>query len=185
VVDTIKNIYLQAAFNKYVQNYLILSKISVFSDIYPHKAMHLIFYLLPLLAGITMTLQAAVNNQLRQSVGSPLVAGFISFLVGTFILGLAVVFTQQKIPSFQALSRIEVYKFAGGLLGVYFVTSGILVAPRIGVTNMSVLIISGQLLMALLFDYFGWLGFKQNPISFNKIIGALLCLIAVYLINKK
>ncbi|MBC8109756.1 MAG: DMT family transporter [Verrucomicrobia bacterium] len=147
--------------------------------------MNAIFYLLPLIAGITITVQAAVNNQLRQAVDSPLVSAFISFLVGTVILGLVVLFTQQKLPSVSQLSRIEVYKFAGGLLGAYFVTSAILVAPKIGVTNMSVLVISGQLLMALLFDYFGWLGFKPNPISLNKIIGIFLSLIAVYLINKK
>ncbi len=142
-------------------------------------------YLLPFCAGLTITTQAGVNSQLRFAVNNPWVAAFISFLVGTIILGAFIVATRQSVPSLTQIRGIELYKYAGGLLGAFFVTAIIFSVPKIGSANVFALVIAGQLLMGLLYDHFGLLGFPQNSINWVKVLGVLLLIVGAYLINKK
>lgn len=147
--------------------------------------MHLVFFFLPLLAGITITTQAGVNSQLRASVGSPLLAAFISFVIGTMVLCLMVLLTGQSLPSWQHLSTIDPHKYTGGVLGAIFVTIIIVSAQRISAGNLFALVVAGQLITALIYDHYGLLGFKQNPVNLSRVLGALLLVIGAYLVNRK
>jgi transporter family-2 protein len=147
--------------------------------------MKYLVYLLPFCAGITITTQAGVNSQLRFAVNNLWVAAFISFFVGTLVLGLFIVSTKQPIPSIGQLKAIELYKYAGGLLGAFFVSAIIFAVPKIGSANVFALVIAGQLFMGLLYDHFGLLGFPQNSINWGKLMGVLLMISGAYLINKK
>lgn len=147
--------------------------------------MKYIFYILPALAGVTITTQAGVNSQLRVAINNPWVAAFISFFVGTCFLGLILVVTRQPVPSFTQLKNIELYKFTGGLLGTFFVTVMILTVQKIGAANVFALVIASQLLMAMLYDHLGLFGIPQSGISWLKVLGALMLIGGAYLINKK
>lgn len=147
--------------------------------------MRYLFFILPTLAGLTITTQAAVNSQLRFAVNNPWVAAFISFLVGTLFLGAVIVFTRQPVPSLQTLSQISWYKYAGGLLGAFFVTVIIYSVPKIGSANVFALLIAGQLVFAMLYDHFGLFGFPQNSISWVKLAGVIMLVTGAYLVNKR
>lgn len=149
------------------------------------KRMKYFVFILPFLAGITITTQAGVNSQLRFAVGNQWVAAFISFLVGTAFLGLVILATRQPVPTAGALRNIELYKYAGGLLGAFFVTVIIFTVPKIGSANVFALVIAGQLFMGLLYDHLGLFGFKQSSISPVKILGVCLMIAGAYCINKK
>ncbi len=147
--------------------------------------MKYLFYLLPALAGLTITTQAGVNSQLRFAINNPWIAAFISFLVGTVLLGLIIVFTKQPVPSFAALKAVELYKYSGGLLGAFFVTVIIFSVPRIGSANVFALVIAGQFIVALLYDHLGVFGFPQSNISWVKMLGVVLLVAGAYLVVKK
>ncbi|NCI48340.1 DMT family transporter [Sediminibacterium roseum] len=147
--------------------------------------MKYLIFILPAIAGITITTQAGVNSQLRVAVNNPFVAAFISFLTGTIILGAYIVATRQTVPGVSQLRNIELYKYAGGLLGAFFVTVIIVTVQKIGSANVFALVIAGQLLMALLYDHLGLFGFPQSNISITKIVGVLFLVLGAYLINKK
>jgi transporter family-2 protein len=147
--------------------------------------MKYIFYILPALAGVTITTQAGVNSQLRVAINNPWVAAFISFLVGTCFLGLILIVSRQPLPSVTQLKTIELYKFTGGLLGTFFVTVMILTVQKIGAANVFALVIASQLFMAMLYDHLGFFGIPQSGISWVKVLGAIMLIIGAYLINKK
>ena len=147
--------------------------------------MKYLFFILPALAGITITTQAGVNSQLRVAINNPWVAAFISFVVGTVILGLIIIGTKQPVPSFEQLKSIELYKYAGGLLGAFFVTVIIFTVPRIGSANVFALVIASQFIMALLYDHFGLFGLPQTNISWVKILGSVMLIAGAYLVIKK
>lgn len=147
--------------------------------------MKYLFYILPLFSGIFMTIQAGVNSQLRTSINNPIGAAFLSFVGGTLSLAVALIVLRQPLPNLQTLTTIEWHKYLGGLLGATFVTFAILSAPKIGISSMSVIIITGQLLTALCLDHFGFLGFKVNEISLTKILGLVLVVVGAYLVNQK
>lgn len=144
-----------------------------------------LFYILPFLAGIAMAIQSGINSQLRMAINNPLLAAFISFASGTLALGFLLIFSKQALPSLQVYTTIDWYKFIGGLLGVFVVTVTLLSVKEIGVANMFVLVVAGQIVMALLMDHFGVLGMRENPISLQKMVGIVLVVSGAYLVNKK
>jgi len=147
--------------------------------------MKALLYILPFFAGVAMTIQAGVNSQLRTILNHPLLAAFISFITGTVALGLLLLFSRKAIPSLKVYGTIDWYNLTGGLLGAFFVMVVILTVREIGTANLFALVIAGQFLTALVFDHYGLIGFRVNPVSVQKIIGVLLIVTGAYLINKK
>ena len=147
--------------------------------------MKILYYILPLLAGIMMTVQSGINSQLRAAIQHPLMAALISFLSGTAALIILVMLSKQAVPTMQTFSGISWYKWTGGLLGAFVVTVTLVSASRIGAANMFVLIIAGQLITAVIIDHFGMLGLQQSTITFQKALGVMLLVVGVYLVNKK
>jgi len=147
--------------------------------------MKILFYLLPVFAGVAITIQSGVNSQLRTSIQHPLMAAFISFVVGTIALAILLIFSKESIPCLSQFSSVNWYKYTGGLLGAFVVTVTLISVAQIGAGNMFVLIVAGQLVTAVLMDHFGVLGMKPNPVSMQKFFGICLLVAGAWLVNKK
>jgi bacterial/archaeal transporter family-2 protein len=147
--------------------------------------MKLLFYLLPVLAGVAITLQSGINYQLRAAINHPLMAAFISFLVGVFALIVVLLLIKQPPPPLSVYNGIQWYKFTGGLLGAFVVTVTLLSVKEIGVANMFVLIIAGQLMTAVCMDHFGILGVTVSPVTIKKMGGIACLVLGAWLVNKK
>ena len=72
----------------------------------------------------------------------------------------------------------------GGFLGAYFVSSAIFLAPKVGATVLFMTIITGQLLVALLLEYKGFMGFPERSISPGRVIGIAMMITGVYLTRR-
>jgi transporter family-2 protein len=147
--------------------------------------MKILFYLLPVFAGVAITIQSGINSQLRTAIQHPLMAAFISFMVGTIALAILLIFSKDAIPGLSEYSSINWYKYTGGLLGAFVVTVTLISIAQIGAGNMFVLVVAGQLVTAVLMDHFGILGMKPNPISIQKLLGIFLLVTGAWLVNKK
>lgn len=147
--------------------------------------MKMIAYVLPLLAGVAIAVQAIVNGQLRVAIGNPLAAALISFLTGTALLILIMIFTRQAFPSWATLQQVSWLKLSGGLLGAFFVTVVIVCIQRIPPATLFALIITSQFITALLIEHYGWFGSLQSPVAVSKIAGVVLLIAGAYLIIKK
>jgi transporter family-2 protein len=147
--------------------------------------MKLFFYLMPVFAGVAITIQSGINSQLRTEIQHPLLAAFISFLVGTIALGILLFFSKDVFPEWAQYNSINWYKYTGGLLGAFVVTVTLISVSQIGAGNMFVLVVAGQLITAVLMDHFGVLGMKANPLSFQKFLGIFLLIAGAWLVNKK
>lgn len=146
--------------------------------------MKILFYLLPIFAGIAITVQSGINSQLRASIQHPVMAAFISFLVGTVVLALLLLFSKETLPELGQYSSVKWYQYTGGLLGAFVVTITLIAVSQIGAANMFILIIAGQLTTAVVMDHFGVLGVKENPINLQKLIGILLVVCGAYIVNR-
>ena len=147
--------------------------------------MKALIYFLPLLCGVAISVQAIVNGQLRVAIGSPLIAAFISFFTGTVVLLLLIVITRQPMPAAATLQQVSWINWTGGLLGAFFVTAVIMSIQKIPAATLFALIITSQLITALIIDQFGWFGAIQSPANALKIVGAVLLLVGAYFIIKK
>ena len=142
-----------------------------------------LLYLLPLAMGIgiAMTIQTAINSQLREYLYSPLQAALFSFLVGTIVLAFMVFFQSAEKPDFASFAQIPWYLWLGGCLGVYAISISIYTAPKLGFLSLSGLIIFGQILMSMIFDHFGLLGTEKTPINWQRLLGGVVIFIGVLL----
>jgi transporter family-2 protein len=147
--------------------------------------MRTIYLLLPFITGVALTTQAAINGQLRTAINSPLLATFISFIVGTIFLLIIILFSTQKDVSIHTFTQVAWYKYTGGLLGSFIVMAIILSIKNISPSALFALVVAGQLITAIVFEQFGVLGVKLAPINWTKFIGVIMLIAAVYLINRK
>jgi transporter family-2 protein len=136
-------------------------------------------------AGAVLPLQAGINSQLRTYAGSPLIAAFISFLVGTVLLFAMTLVLQLPWPSLSALAQAPWWAWLGGLLGAILVFLAIVLAEQLGAAVMVALIITGQMIVSLLLDHYGLVGYTRNTLSPARIIGTVLLLSGVFLIRYK
>lgn len=148
-----------------------------------------LYYLLSLMSGIALTLQAGLNGQLRARVGSPILSSFISFLVGTLGLGMLLVF--MALSDFNTLpTSTSIFKttrwwmFTGGLLGAFYIFITIFASPQIGFANMFSLVICGQIVLSVLFDHLGLMGNAIHVITPPRILGLVLLILGVVIIQK-
>jgi transporter family-2 protein len=138
---------------------------------------------LAVVAGIFIAIQAPTNAILSKASGSPVVAAFISFVVGTVALGAMVAASSGRVLS-PELRGVPWYAWAGGLYGAFFVAMAAFAAPRIGVATMLTAAIGGQILSALLLDHFGLLGLARQPVSMERVAGAALVLLGAMLVRR-
>lgn len=140
--------------------------------------------LLALIAGALMPTQAATNNKMAVTVGSPIFAAFLSFLVGTVLLLIATLASGLGSASYSAITQAPLAAWLGGLFGAVFVTAAVLLVPRLGVAMTFSLFVAGQLLMSLIIDHYGLLGVEVKEISMPRVIGIVLITAGVILIRR-
>ncbi|MEZ5429538.1 MAG: DMT family transporter [Pyrinomonadaceae bacterium] len=142
------------------------------------------FIILAIVAGMMMPTQAAINNRLALSVNSPILAAFVSFVVGTLGLFIYILATGIPLGNILTARNAPAIVWIGGLLGAFFVASAVVLVPRLGVALTFSLIIAGQMLVTLVIDHFGLLGVPVKQISLMRVLGATLITIGVVLIRK-
>lgn len=138
---------------------------------------------LPLLAGALLPLQAGINGQLAKSVDSVLAAALISFVVGMLAL-LGAVAWQREMPAFDSLRQLHWWHWMGGLIGALFIATAAYAGPRAGALVFMLLVLAGQMAMALLLDHFGWAGYRESPVSLVKLSGLALVIAGIALIQR-
>lgn len=146
-----------------------------------------VYLLLPLslLIGLSLASQAGVNSQLRMALNSPIQAAFISFLVGTIILG-SIAFA-QGLPWFKpgTISAIPWWAWVGGVLGAFNIAMSVFLAPKLGAVVLTISVVCGQIITSLVLDQNGWLGYPRIDLSISRISGALLIIAGVLLVAKR
>ena len=146
--------------------------------------MKLILLFIAFIAGMMAPLQAGLNGKMGRAIGDPVYAALISFLVGTLgLLGYAIV-TRVEFTNIRHAANIHWTVWFAGLLGAFYVTSVIILAPRIGATLAFSLIVAGQMAMAVFLDHFGLLGVPVQSFGWLRLLGITLITAGVVLIRK-
>jgi len=134
--------------------------------------------------GSFLAIQAGINAQLRQVLGSPFRSALLSVFVSTIFMLLIVVIAGQPTTT-QPLRGAPWWFYTGGLLGACVVLGSLILAPRVGASTLSAGIICGQLVTALVLDHFGLVGFPIVRLSPSRILGAVLLFVALFLIRRR
>ena len=139
--------------------------------------------LLAVVGGVLLAVQAPTNAMLAKASGSPIVAAFISFVVGTLALGAAVGATSGRLFT-PELKQVPWYAWLGGFYGAFFVAIAAFGAPRVGMGVLLTAAVAGQLAAALLLDHFGLLGLARQPMNLTRGLGLVLVLVGAMLVRR-
>lgn len=126
------------------------------------------------LCGAVLATQVGVNLQLSNAVGNPVMSTLFSFVVGAIGLTVYVLVIRAPLPPFSSLAQIPAWKWTGGLLGATYVLLTIVSGPRLGAASLLALVVTGQMIAAMVLDQNGWLGFAQHSINLWRVLGAAL-----------
>lgn len=148
--------------------------------------MNLQVFLLSLAVVAASTLipfQAIVNGRLGIALENPFFAAWISFLGGSITLTFLTLIYSFGLPEWPTGKPMPWYLFTGGLIGTVFVTTVLVVVPKIGTANVVAATVLGQLAMSVIIDHYGIAGVLQRPTGPARIVGCLLLLAGVFLIQ--
>ena len=137
-----------------------------------------------LLLGAGLAIQAGVNASLRTTLGHPLHATIVNFLVGLALVFATAAAIGLKTPPPGNFGRSSPWMYLGGVLGAAYVLGATVLAPRLGAATLMALIVTGQLITATIIDHNGWLGFAGHPITPTRVIGAVLLVGGVILVRR-
>lgn len=133
------------------------------------------------LIGCLLAVQASVNLQLNAAVGTPYGASTVQLSVATGLLVIVGVIA-GVLGVFDQLADVPAWHLLGGLASPLYITSGILLFPRIGALAAVGLFVTGQMFASLALDLFGLLGVVRQPVSVGIVLGAVAVLVGITIV---
>jgi transporter family-2 protein len=144
-----------------------------------------ILFTLVALGGAGLTLQMVWNARLRASTGSPVLTTIISVIVTLLSLILVWGSGTSNRGSVPAFSSIPTWAWFGGVFAAYYLVASLIAIPRLGAAAVFSLVITGQMLAALILDSTGAFGVTQIDFNMKRFLGVALLLSGVVLIQSK
>lgn len=141
------------------------------------------FFLLALVAGLMLPIQAGLNSEMGRVLKSPVYASIVSFVTGLIALVLYAFLTRMPFGNLRQGLTLPWYYWIGGVLGAVYVYGLIVLTPRLGVALTFGLTVAAQMTFSLVMDHYGWLDVPVSPISWPRVLGVLLIIGGVVLIR--
>jgi len=141
-------------------------------------------HLMAALVGAGLTIQVGMNATVRMTIGSPVLAAIVNFVVGlTALVLLAVASGARIVPG--SVPAVPAWAWFGGLLGAAYVAATTVLGPKLGAASFLALTLAGQMVAALLVDHYGVIGFPQSPLTPTRLLGTALLVAGVLLIMRR
>jgi bacterial/archaeal transporter family-2 protein len=142
------------------------------------------FTALALLAGAMIPFQSAMNTQLGKALQSPYFAALTVFIVAAIGISGYIFVSKFALPTTTQFAAAPKWSYLGGLLGGTYILLIVICAPKLGIGNVTVMVLTGQILAAILIDHFGLLGATIHLLNWKRFTGVALLIAGIYLIKK-
>jgi transporter family-2 protein len=130
-----------------------------------------IMLLVVIFGGAVLCAQSSINGRLGSEVGV-LESSWLTFVMGTLISFLIAFFFE---PQYSLnLFTAPRWQLTGAFFGVAYMLIVVFAMPRLGAAATTVAVISGQLVMSLLIDNFGWFNNAVITMDGSRVAALLL-----------
>lgn len=143
--------------------------------------MYLAFLSVALLVGGLLAVQASVNLKLTKAVGTPYGAATLQLAIAAGVL-VVLASATGAIAAVAQLPGVPGWQLLGGLASPLYITSGILLIPRLGALATVALFVTGQMFASLGLDLFGLLAVPDRPLTIGIALGAVAVLAGITVI---
>lgn len=143
--------------------------------------------LLALGAGVAVAVQGPMNTTLMRSLGvigasvAFYAVAFVSSIICVAIFGAGL--TDTESGAWPDLRQVPWWAWLSGVTGVLVVSGLAISVDRLGVTTTAVVLLVGELALALILDHFGLLGLQKISASPMRVLGVVLAVVSVLLLR--
>lgn len=131
------------------------------------------FIITAFLMGVTLSIYLPMNSSVSRYLGSSIAASATFFVVATITVLLILILGGYH-HSLARIRNVPVYLHIAGVISAFFIIGTTFLIPKIGARTFFILLVSGQILMAIVVSHFGILESPKDPISLKKTLGAIL-----------
>ncbi len=145
--------------------------------------MRLYHYALTVFFGVVLTVHLSMNGKVGAVLGNPRVGNALFWCIGA-VMAVAIGLSGWQAGALSGLRQVNPLLLTAGAMGATLVFGIAWIIPQIGAQQMTVMLLTGQILSAMLLSHFGWLGSPVQPVSLMNVIGALLMIGGVFLATR-
>jgi transporter family-2 protein len=145
--------------------------------------MNFLSYLFAIAAGSANPVQAGANAELNKGLAHPVWSTLVVYAVGLAGVLILQLIVREAIPSFTS-TGLPWWAWTGGLISIASTVAGLTLAHKMGSGVFTGLSLTASLLMSIVLDQFGLVGFKAHPASALRIVGSGLMVVGIWLIAK-
>jgi transporter family-2 protein len=135
-----------------------------------------LYILFALLIGVISAIYLPMNSSVSKYFGSPLTAN-VSFYFVALITSIVLFLFYGEFETIYNFKNVPPYLFLTGFISAFIVLGITFLIPILGVRQLFILSVTGQILMAMIVSNFGILESPIDPISLRKIIGAIFLIV--------
>ena len=126
--------------------------------------------------GIIMSVYLPMNSAVARYIGSTITANVTFFLVA-FLASLIIFIFFGQFDTLHKTRDVPIYLFLTGIISAFIVLGTTFLIPHIGARKFFIILIAGQIVMAIIISHFGILESPKDPINVKKIFGASIVIL--------
>lgn len=139
----------------------------------------LLVILIGLLGGLAVGVQAPMANVMSDQIGI-LESTFFVHLSGAIVALIPLLVL--KGGNLGKWNSVPWYLLWAGAFGLVLISTINFTIPRIGVAGGLMLVVIGQMMMAVAIDHFGWLNAEIRPVTPQRLMGLVLLFVGVWFV---
>jgi transporter family-2 protein len=133
--------------------------------------------------GVVLTVHLAMNGTVGAVLNNPRVGNALFWCIGA-VTAVAIGLSGWHVGALSGLSHVNPLLLTAGAMGATLVFGIAWIIPQIGAGPMTLMLLGGQILSAMVLSHFGWLGSPVQPITLTNIIGATVMFGGIFLATR-
>jgi transporter family-2 protein len=140
-------------------------------------------YGLTMVLGVVLTVHLAMNGKVGASLNNARVGNALFWSIGA-VTALAIGASGWQAGALSGLRQVNPLLLTAGAMGAALVFAIAWIIPQIGAGSMTLMLLAGQILSAMMLSHFGWLGSPVQPVTLTNVVGALVMLGGIVLATR-
>jgi transporter family-2 protein len=140
-------------------------------------------YAITVFLGVILTVHLAMNGAVGAAIGNPRVGNALFWCIGA-VTAILIGLTGWQAGALSGVRNVNPLMLTAGAMGASLVFGIAWIIPQIGAQHMTVMLLTGQILSAMVLSHFGWLGSPVQPVSVTNMLGALLLIGGAFLATR-
>lgn len=133
-----------------------------------------------LLMGAAMSIYLPMNSSVSRYLNSS-IAATVTFYAVALLTAAVILMLSGEHDAITRIGQVPIYLFLAGFISAFMILGTTFLIPKIGARRFFILLISGQILMAIIVSHYGILESPRDPITSKKVLAAGLVIAGAFL----